>query len=253
VELAAEMHYAISQAIFIRLNKAPVGASVKFYIIEAADRILSNLPLILSHKIAEKLKEIEIKILTSQKVCRVTSSGIEASANFFIPTDINVWTAGIKAENILAQLDGLEVNHLHQLCITQSLQTTRDKAIFALGDCASCLQPKRKQFVPPRAQAAHQQARFLAKALLNHLSGKPLPLYYYRDYGSLISLSQYEVAGSLMGKWLGNYFIRGKFANFLYWLLYKQHQVTVLGLWKTVLISISNIFARKTKSRLKLH
>ncbi|HBZ98159.1 MAG TPA: FAD-dependent oxidoreductase, partial [Pseudomonas sp.] len=62
------------------------------------------------------------------------------------------------------------------------LQSTRDENIFAFGDCAACPQPDSDRNVPPRAQAAHQQASMLARSIRNRLEGKPLPTYRYKDY-----------------------------------------------------------------------
>ena len=54
------------------------------------------------------------------------------------------WWYGRRASRrlpFLASLDGLEVNRLHQLVVTETLQTTRDPDIFAFGDCAACPWP----------------------------------------------------------------------------------------------------------------
>ena len=65
----------------------------------------------------------------------------------------------VKAPDVLKNLDGLETNRLNQLIVTPTLQATRDENIFVIGDCAACAwDGKPGQNVPPRAQAAHQQA-----------------------------------------------------------------------------------------------
>ena len=53
-----------------------------------------------------------------------------------------VWAAGVKAPAFLQNLDGLETNAINQLVVRQTLQTTRDEDIFAIGDCAACPSPK---------------------------------------------------------------------------------------------------------------
>ena len=46
------------------------------------------------------------------------------------------------------------------------MQTTLDENIFAFGDCAACpIAPGAIENVPPRAQAAHQQASLLYKTI----------------------------------------------------------------------------------------
>jgi len=105
----------------------------------------------------------------------------------------------------------------------------RDDAVFALGDCAACPQPGSDRPVPPRAQAAYQQAQTLAKNLSRRLQGKPPHPFVYKDHGSLVSLS-YSSVGNLMGNLLGSVMIEGKLACLTYLSLYKKHQLALHGL-----------------------
>ena len=88
--------------------------------------------------------------------------------------DIKVWAAGIKGSDWLCSLDGLEINLVQQLMVEESLQTTRDENIFAIGDCAACTWAGYEGNVPPRAQAAHHQATLLSKSLVDRVKGKTL-------------------------------------------------------------------------------
>ena len=63
-------------------------------------------------------------------------------------------------QDVLKDLDGLESNRINQLVVRPTLQVTRDDDIFAFGDCAACDWPGHGGNVPPRAQAAHQEAAF---------------------------------------------------------------------------------------------
>lgn len=165
---------------------------------------------------------------------------------------MKIWAAGIRAPEFLKDLDGLETNRLNQLVVKDTLQTTRDEDIFALGDCASFIQPERNLPVPPRAQAAHQQANLLAKSLERKLLGKTLLKYNYKDYGSLITLSRYDVLGNLMGG-VVSFMIEGKLARLVYISLYRLHQVALFGPFRAFLISISDFLTKRVKPRMKLH
>src|SRR5215469_12639182 len=98
----------------------------------------------------------------------------------------------------LTTLDGLETNRANQLVVLPTLQTTRDPNIFAIGDCAACPWVAGKT-VPPRAQAAHQQASHLARQLKLLLAERKVKPWRYRDFGSLVSLGDYSTVGKLMG------------------------------------------------------
>ena len=82
--------------------------------------------------------------------------------------------------------------------------------------------------MPPRAQAAHQQASHLVKQIRRRLAGEPLQDFRYRDFGSLVSLGEYSTVGSLMG-FAGRRqpVHRGLFARLMYRSLYKMHEVAL--------------------------
>ena len=147
----------------------------------------------------------------------------------------------------------LETNRLNQLVVTGNLQTTLDPSIFAFGDCAACPQPGTDRNVPPRAQAAHQQASLLAKSLKLRIEGKTLPEYKYTDYGSLISLSRFSAVGNLMGNLTGSVMLEGWLARMFYVSLYRMHQMALYGVPRTLLLMLSDRLGRSTEPRLKLH
>lgn len=165
-----------------------------------------------------------------------------------------VWSAGVKAPDFLKELDGLETNRINQLVVRDTLQTTRDPDIFAIGDCASCPREGFPTPVPPRAQAAHQMASHMVRQIGAILAGRTLEPYRYKDFGSLVSLGRYSTVGSLMGFLVGrSMFIEGLFARVMYRSLYKMHEAALHGgpsvLWRTV---VSTMTQRPTPS-VKLH
>lgn len=253
VELAAELRNAARQLVAYGLDRINPERDVKLVIIQAKERLLAELPARLSHAIEEDLRRLKVDIHVNEQVTEVTPEGVRTKSGKFIPAELKVWAAGIKAPDFLRDLDGLETNHINQLVVRQSLQTTRDDDIFAFGDCAACPQPGKPQPVPPRAQAAHQQGSMLIKAMRNRLKGKPLPVYVYKDYGSLISLGRYSTVGSLMGNLIGSIMVSGLFARLMYLSLYKLHQRALHGTLRTILITLANLLTRPTRPRLKLH
>jgi NADH dehydrogenase len=175
-----------------------------------------------------------------------------------IAAELVVWAAGVKAPDFLKELDGLEVNRINQLLVHPNLQTTLDSNIFAMGDCAACPWPDassdKPRFVPPRAQAAHQQASHLARQIRRHMAGKPLKTYRYRDFGSLVSLGGYSTVGNMMGGLIGgSLFIEGVFARLMYVSLYKMHEYALHGFAKMALDTLARFITRRTEPRVKLH
>lgn len=253
VELAAELRLVSRELPQYGLDDIKAG-DVELTVIEAADRILPALPERISKAAHRELEQLGVKILTGNAVKEVKPTELQLQDDTRLESDVCVWAAGIKAPDFLGQLQGLESNRLNQLVVNQDLSTTQDPDIFAFGDCAACPQPGSERPVPPRAQAANQQAKTLARTLSNRLQGRESVNYVYRDHGSLISLSHYTAVGNLMGNLSnGSLMVEGKLARLFYISLYRMHQKVLHGVFGTAFIWLSDVINRKLHPRLKLH
>jgi NADH:ubiquinone reductase (H+-translocating) len=253
VELAAELHDTTRELSSYGLEKIDPDKSLKLLLVEASDRILPGLPPRLSAAAAERLAELGVEMHTKERIVEVRRDGMLTADGKFIPASMMVWSAGIKAPDFLKDLDGLETNRINQLVVRPTLQTTRDDNIFALGDCAACPMPNGSN-VPPRAQAAHQQASLMAKAICRRFRGKPLLEYAYRDYGSLVALGRFSPVGNLMGALTGgSIMIEGVMARLVYWSLHKMHEIALHGWVKTALTTYAHFISTPTRARIKLH
>jgi len=254
VELSAELHKVVRELVAYGLDRIDPERDLKITIVEAAPRILPALPDRLAAATLKLLAGLHVDVLTGERVVEVAADGVRTASGRFVPAAIVVWAAGVKAPDFLRDLDGLETNRQNQLVVTPTLQTTRDPAIFALGDCAACAWPGKNTTVPPRAQAAHQQASHLARALPRHLAGQSLPAWRYRDFGSLVSLGRYSTVGSLMDSITrGSLMIEGYFARLMYLSLYKMHELALHGPAKVFLDTLVRLITRRTEPQIKLH
>ena len=254
VELAAELHKTTRELVAYGLDRIDPEKDVRLHVIEAADRILPALPERISKATELLLKGLGVEVHTSARVSEVTPTGVRLASGRSIPAELVVWAAGVKAPEFLKNLDGLETNRINQLVVRPTLVTTRDENIFALGDCASCPWLGREGSVPPRAQAAHQQASHLVKQLAARLAGKPLRPYRYRDFGSLVSLGKYSTVGNLMGFLIGGSItVEGYFARLMYLSLYKMHELALHGFTKVFLDTLARMITRRTEPQVKLH
>ena len=253
-ELAAELHRTVREVVAQGLDRVNAERDVRIILIEAAPRILPALPERMSNKALEQLKGLGVEVRTGAKVAEVRADGVVLDGGEFIASELVVWSAGVKGPDFLRNLDGLEVTRSNQLVVRNTLQTTADPDIFAIGDCAAAPREGFETPVPPRAQAAHQQASFMVGQIRRKLAGKPLEPFHYRDFGSLVSLGEYSTVGNLMGGLAGkSLFIEGLFARVMYRSLYKMHQHALFGGRKVALDTIAHGFARRWEPRVKLH
>ena len=253
-ELAAALHRTTRELVAYGLDRIDPQRDIRIVLLDAADRVLPGLPERISRETLRLLGQMGVEVRTGAKVAQVTGEGIRLSDGSFIASELVVWAAGVKAPEVLQQLDGLETNRINQLVVTPTLQTTRDPAIFAIGDCAACPRQGTPSTVPPRAQAAHQEATHMARQIELRLRGKPLRPYAYRDFGSLVSLGEWNTVGGLVGGVTGrNIFIEGFFAGLMYRSLRVMHDQALNGTARAAFAVMARTLARRTGPQVKLH
>jgi NADH:ubiquinone reductase (H+-translocating) len=253
VELAAELHNTLRVLAAYGLDRFSPERQIKLFLVEAGARILAGLPEYLAEATLETLKQLEVEVHLNERVVAVHADRIETASGKSLACQFCVWAAGIKCAPVLAALDGLEANRLNQLVVRDTLQTTRDENIFALGDCAAAIWHG-QTMVPPRAQSAHQMANALAKSIPRRLRGLPPVPFRYRDFGSLVSLGNYQSVGTLMGfVSKGSLRVEGIVAKMFYISLYKLHLWALHGFWRMALDTLARLIRTQTEPRVKLH
>ena len=253
VELAAELHNTLRVLTAYGLENFDPERQIRIAIVEAGARILPGLPGHIAEGTLKVLGELGVEVLTSERVVEVRRDGLKTATGREVSGDFTVWAAGIRCSDVLKEIGGLETNRLNQLVVKPTLESTRDADVFALGDCAACPWIG-ERLVPPRAQAAHQQASHLVTTVARRARGLAPEPYRYRDFGSLVSLGNYNTVGQLMGFISSEKFrVEGWVAKFFYVSLYRQHIWALHGFWRMALDTLARMIRRQTEPKVKLH
>ena len=250
-ELAAELHRAAREMVAFGLDHIDLERDIRLLNEAKASPVRIAGPHLRGN--ASFAEKMGIEVRTGARVIEVTAEGLRLADGSFIPSELVVWAAGVKAPEVLRHLDGLDVNRINQLVVEPTLQT-RDPDIFAIGDCAACPRPGEPTPVPPRAQAAHQEANHMLRQIERRLRGEPLRPYTYRDFGSLVWLGKYTTVGNLMGFLVGrSIFIEGLFVKAMYTSLHPLHERALHGTPRTLLQLLVRSLSHGTGPRVKLH
>jgi NADH dehydrogenase len=254
VELSAELIEAHRELL------GSLGSEQRFRldiaIVEAAPRILGGLPEKISDQATVALERKGVRVHTGAKVAAVHADRLETNLGD-VPADLIVWAAGVKAAATNVGY-GLDTNRTNQFVVNDRLETSTPD-VWALGDCAAApwigKTGSEGKIIPARAQAAHQQASYLAKALLARLGQRRIETpFLYRDFGSLVSLGENKGVGALMGGLGGpNFFVEGLIAKLAYISLHLDHHRAILGTPKTVVLAMARLLQQRVAGRLKLH
>jgi NADH:ubiquinone reductase (H+-translocating) len=254
VELAAELREASVVHSRYGFRRIDPHRDVQITLLEGADRILAPLPEKVSVAAAQLLKERHVNIEVNCKVARITPQQVEDATGRVFASDLVVWAAGIKAPDVLATL-GLPTSRSGQLQVSDRLLVQGQTDIHALGDCAACPTAD-GGWVPPRAQAAHQQASYLVAALTRRAQGHAAPdrPYVYKDHGSLVSLGTQSSVGNLMGNlFRSTWFVQGLLARTMYVSLHLMHHQAVLGTLRTAVLAVARFLVKRATPLVKLH
>lgn len=254
VELAAELREASNRYLEYGFRQLDPRRDIRITLLEGAPRILPPLPERVAITATKLLEERHIRVVPACRVARISGDEVVDATGKVYPYQICVWAAGIKAPAFLAGL-GLPTLASGQLQVSDRLNVQGHADIYAMGDCAACIMADGSR-VPPRAQAAHQQADYLLRAFLKErrLGVPPSAGYVYRDYGALVSMGMASSVGTLMGALKGrSWFVRGGVARLLYVSLHLLHHGAVLGWMRTAGLAIARMLVRRNTALVKLH
>lgn len=254
VELAAELREASGVYTDYDFPRLHPDKDVRITILEGAPRLLAPLTERVAKAATKLLRERDVRVVTDCRVASIAEQFVtDANGNNYA-FDLCVWSAGIKAPDLLKTL-GLPVTGLGQLQVDGGLKVKDSKNIYALGDCAACVSADGR-LVPPRAQAAHQQADYLLAVFVREHKGQPAndATYIYTDHGSLVSFGRSTSVGTLMGSLskLG-WFVDGFFARMMYTSLHLLHLNALLGPVRTGVTATASSLMKHAKPSVKLH
>ena len=183
------------------------------------------------------MNKIGINTLLSARVKEVTKDHVYLENGAVIPADQVAWTTGIKGDNLLQEIDGVEYSKRSQIVVTPRLQVVGFPYVFAMGDCSSV----QDNSLPPTSQVATQQAYYLSRNFLK-LIQDPASVnpFDYKDYGSLVSVGRYQSFG-VFGHHIA---IRGWVAKIAHLYLYRSHQIRILGLRRAISAILADKFRK---------
>lgn len=251
VELAADLHKVAKRLPEYGFDEFSIDR-LRVMIVEAAPRILAQLPERVSVSVTTELEKIGVEVRVNTMVKAVEADTVLTGSGEKISAQLVVWAAGIRAPEFLKDTE-LPTDKIGRVLVDEYLRVKSSENVFAIGDCCAC-EMADGTMVPPRAQSAHQMASIAYTNIVNDIRGSTMKPFVYKDFGSLISLSEFSTVGNLMGNLMrGTLFIEGWLARMFYLSLYRMHQVSIHGWRATGLIMLGDRIYKATRADIKLH
>ena len=238
----------------VNRNDRLTPSDLRFVMIEAAPRIMPEVPEDRAEKVVAELRARGIEILLNTSLSDATGGNLQLinmadkSPAGEIDTDTLIWTAGVAASPMLKNTD-FPIDERGRVRVNADLRVAGDAGVvegaWAAGDNAAVPDLSGGGvggFCVPNAQHASRQALVLAKNILAARRGEPLTDYYHETIG--------VVAG--LGLWKGVANFKGKtFAGPLAWIMHRgyhgsaipttERTVRVMTTW-----ALNQLFGRDT-------
>jgi NADH dehydrogenase len=199
VETAAEIHALVYEALTPDFPNIDME-EVRIFVIEAGQEILGELDPALRRVASMELAARGIKVITGVRATEVMADGVKLDDGRMIRTENVVWTAGIRPNTKLEDLD-LPLTERDGVVVDERLRVPGRPGVWAIGDSAAIPQGD-GNLAPPTAQAAVQEGRVAARNVLAAIDGREddgLEKFQYRPLGQLVELGSRFAVNEVMG------------------------------------------------------
>ncbi|MDN5845130.1 MAG: NAD(P)/FAD-dependent oxidoreductase [Candidatus Nitrosocosmicus sp.] len=144
-------------------------SDVRVVLVSATDKILEQIDEGLGRFALEKLKESGVEFIMNTKVKDVTTDSALLDNDKPIPCYSVVWTAGVAPSQLISNLK-CEHDKKHRIITNSYLEVNGfENIVYALGDCASIINPHTGKPYPATAQHAIRQSEVVSYNIASYL------------------------------------------------------------------------------------
>ena len=252
VETISELEDMAREA--VNRNDRLSVSDLRFVMIEAAPRIMPEVPEDRAEKVVAELRARGIEVLLNTSLSDATDGHLQLinmtdkSPAGEMDTDTLIWTAGVAASPMLKNTD-FPIDERGRVRVNADLRVAGDNGVvegaWAAGDNAAVPDLSGGGvggFCVPNAQHASRQALVLAKNILASRRGEPLTDYYHETIGVVAGLGLWKGVANFKGKTL---------AGPLAWIMHRgSHGSAIPTTERTVRVmttwALNQLFGRDT-------
>jgi NADH dehydrogenase len=169
-------------------------------------------------ELGEKLGRYAQKKLADRKVEILINTHVQSYADGLVGLDKGdsifaftlIWTAGVTPGKLIADLP-CKKDH-GRLVVNENLEIPDQPGVWALGDCASALDPATGKPFPTTAQHAVRQGKIVARNILASLHNQPQEAFRFKMVGQVAAIGQQTGVAEIYGF---------RFSGFLAWLMWR--------------------------------
>ena len=177
-------------------------------LLEATSNLLGAYPAELRKSTLKLLQGKNVQVCLNTKMVDFNGQRITLGDGSQIETQTVIWTAGIKATEVVEELD-VEKASGGRVRILPTLQLPGHPEVFVIGDTAYL--EENGQALPMIATVAIQQGVTAAKNIRRNMDNSPLETFHYKDPGLLATVGRNAAVARIFGI---------SFSGFIAWVIW---------------------------------
>jgi NADH:ubiquinone reductase (H+-translocating) len=194
VELAgaiADLSRDILAVDFKRLDRK----AVRVVLVEMADRILTPFEPSLSEKARAQLQDLGVEVRTGVRVESIDASGVRVGGETLDAGTV-LWGAGVRPSPLAAAL-GVPLDRAGRVIVGPDCAVPDHPELLVIGDMASFTPDDARAPLPGISPVAIQQARLVARNILDEVRGLPRQRFRYFDKGFMATIGRARAVAQL--------------------------------------------------------
>ncbi len=225
VELITELYDLLFGYVDGRYYGIP-RQEIRLILLEASSEVLRGVHPSLAAHSRRRLAKQGIEVRTNAAATKCFPGGVELKGGEIISAETVIWTAGVRAHQLI---ESLPVNHdrIGRALCNEHLQLEGHPEVLVIGDSAAAASALDAPRVAPVAIA---QGRIAARNIVHQMRGEPLESYKYVSQGMLVSLGMNYAVVNIAGL---------RFSGYFAWLFWNMvHLFKLVGLKKQLQVAV---------------
>ena len=171
VETVGELNHFVRDSIKEFYHNIDEGKDVRIILVNAQDRILPEVSEELAEFALRKLRESGVEVILNSRVTAATADTVKLHDGTVIPCHTLIWTGGVRPDRLISNLQ-CDHDKSGRIIVNNYLKVDRYAGVYAVGDCASIIDPHTGKPYPPTAQHAIQQGKVAARNLISAIKSR---------------------------------------------------------------------------------
>jgi NADH dehydrogenase len=164
VETVGELNHFIRDNIRDYFKNIYIS-DIRIILVSSSDKILEQVDDELGKYALQKLKESGVEFIMNHHIKGATSTSAMLDDGTKIPCYTSVWSTGVSPSKLVANLP-CEHDRTHRIMANNYLEVSGYDGVYALGDCASIVDPHTGKPYPTTAQHAIRQGKVAASNII---------------------------------------------------------------------------------------